>query len=120
MEHLCKNLDIDDIQLKCKIWTVFEYSIRNQTELMRDRHLDQLLMCAVYVICKVGDNERKFSHIMQCYRCQPQAKSDVYRVVLLENSQRGDLIDFYNKIYVQVMKTFALKFSKSNQVFMSI
>lgn len=25
-----------------------------QTHLMKDRHLDQILMCSVYVICKVG------------------------------------------------------------------
>lgn len=54
MEHLCKNLNIEDIQLKCKIWTVFEYSIRNETDLMRDRHLNQSLVCAVYVKCRVG------------------------------------------------------------------
>lgn len=54
MEDLCNRLLITDLELKCKIMTVFEHSIRNQTELMMDRHLDQLLMCAVYVICKVN------------------------------------------------------------------
>ena len=31
----------------------FEYSLVHCTELMMDRHLDQLLMCAVYVMTKV-------------------------------------------------------------------
>lgn len=27
----------------------------NHSDLMQDRHLDQILMCAVYVICKVSE-----------------------------------------------------------------
>lgn len=68
---------------------------------------------------------------MRCYRCQPQAKSDVYRNVLLrpvrtdglnnssaeETNERGDLIKFYNDIYVTVMTAVITKFtSNSNQV----
>ena len=36
-----------------KIWTCLEYSIVHHTHLLQDRHLDQLIMCAVYVVCKV-------------------------------------------------------------------
>lgn len=56
MDDLCNKLEIADVELKRRIWTVFEQSIRNVTDLMRDRHLDQLLMCTVYVICKVSLN----------------------------------------------------------------
>ena len=40
--------------LRKKIWTCFEFSVMNHSDLMQDRHLDQILMCAVYVICKVS------------------------------------------------------------------
>lgn len=53
LDDLCEKLNITDITLVQKIWTVFVHSIRYQTELMRDRHLDQQLMCAVYALCKV-------------------------------------------------------------------
>lgn len=82
MEHLCSNLGLTDMELKKKIWTVFEHSVRN-TDLIKDRHLDQLLMCAVYVICKVTGSILKFQDIMKLYREQPQSVSDVYRDVLL-------------------------------------
>ncbi|KOB66738.1 putative retinoblastoma-like protein 1 isoform a, partial [Operophtera brumata] len=42
-------------ELKRKIWTCLEHSIIHQTQLLSDRHLDQILMCAVYVICKECD-----------------------------------------------------------------
>ena len=37
----------------CRIWTTFEYSVTKCPEIMRDRHLDQLIMCAIYVMSKV-------------------------------------------------------------------
>ena len=83
MLDLCGSLEIMDIDLKKKIWTIFEYSIKERTELMKDRHLDQILMCAIYVICKLVKMEKNsFTEIMRCYRLQPQAESHIYRSVL--------------------------------------
>lgn len=53
LRELCSTLDISD-ELRLKIWTCFEHSLVNCTHLMVDRHLDQLLMCAIYIIAKVG------------------------------------------------------------------
>lgn len=36
------------------IWTIFENSIVEHTELIRNRHLDQIIMCAIYSYIKVG------------------------------------------------------------------
>ncbi|XP_063626607.1 retinoblastoma-like protein 1 [Cydia splendana] len=122
MNDLCTRLRLTDEELKRKIWTCLEHSVMHQTHLMRDRHLDQILMCAVYVICKVSNNannqvERTFADIMRCYRQRPLADNHVYRSVLIKQStgdsspERGDLINFYNKVYVQCMQTFALRFT---------
>lgn len=85
MNHLCSELGINTVDLQRKIWTVFEYSIRF-TDLMKNRHLDQLLMCAVYVICKVTGRNYQFIDIMKQYREQPQANSEIYRNVLIKGS----------------------------------
>ena len=53
LDFLCHTLEIAE-DVKRKIWTAFEYTIRQQTDLMRDRHLDQLLMCSLYIVCKVN------------------------------------------------------------------
>lgn len=45
--------------------------------LLMDRHLDQLIMCAVYVTCKVLHNELLFQKIMEHYRHQPQSRNHV-------------------------------------------
>ncbi|CAG2054349.1 unnamed protein product [Timema podura] len=90
MQDLCKNLAITDRDLKRKIWTCFEYTIIHHMDLMKDRHLDQILMCSVYVICKVAVKEKTFTDIMRCYRHQPQAASHVYRSVLLRKKPSAD------------------------------
>uniref|UniRef100_A0A4W5KX24 RB transcriptional corepressor like 2 n=1 Tax=Hucho hucho TaxID=62062 RepID=A0A4W5KX24_9TELE len=76
LRDLCAKLDISS-ELRRKIWTCFEYSLVQCTELMMDRHLDQLLMCAVYVMTKVTKEDKSFQNIMKCYRSQPQASSSV-------------------------------------------
>ncbi|KAI5626959.1 retinoblastoma-like protein 2 isoform X2 [Silurus asotus] len=184
LRDLCVKLDIST-DLRRKIWTCFEYSLVHCTELMMDRHLDQLLMCAIYVMAKVTKEDKSFQNIMKCYRSQPQASSSVYRSVLItgrkrrhsgksennrqnslaeggpeqaaavasgnssplsmrssstlpvpqpssasstptrmpgtlpeqegeEEEKRGDLICFYNHVYIKQIKPFALRYSSSS------
>ncbi|XP_045060883.1 retinoblastoma-like protein 2 [Coregonus clupeaformis] len=87
LRDLCAKLDISS-ELRRKIWTCFEYSLVHCTELMMDRHLDQLLMCAVYFMTKVTKEDKSFQNIMKCYRSQPQASSSVYRSVLISGRKR--------------------------------
>lgn len=88
MQELCNHLDLKETELRRKIWTCFEHSIVEHTDLMLDRHLDQILMCAVYVICKIVGPEKPFTDVMKCYRYQPQSSSHVYRSVLLASKHR--------------------------------
>ncbi|XP_028440894.1 retinoblastoma-like protein 2 isoform X2 [Perca flavescens] len=175
LRDLCVKLDISS-ELRRKIWTCFEFSLVHCTELMKDRHLDQMLMCAVYVMAKVTKEDRSFQNIMKCYRTQPQAVSDVYRSVLISGKrrrhsgsddsnkhsspadptqgpggdispvpvrssstlpppqpgsapctpntssssvgggeeERGDLIHFYNNVYIKQLRGFAVRYSTSS------
>ena len=76
LRHLCEQLDVDN-ELRSKMWTCFEHTLVQHVDLMADRHLDQLLMCSVYVMAKVTNKDRSFQDIMKCYRVQPQAESHV-------------------------------------------
>ncbi|KAM5296819.1 retinoblastoma-like protein 2 isoform 1-T4 [Glossophaga mutica] len=176
LRDLCVKLDISDT-LRRKIWTCFEFSLVQCPELMVDRHLDQLLLCAIYVMAKVTKDDKSFQNIMRCYRTQPQARSQIYRSVLIkgkkrrdsggsdsrsrqdsptelkdrtsrdsspvvrssstlpvpqpssapptpthltgansdvEEEERGDLIQFYNNVYIKQIKSFAIKYSQAN------
>ena len=53
LKALCKMLNLGEAEVQ-KIWTNLEHSIAHHARtLLMDRHLDQLIMCAIYVICKV-------------------------------------------------------------------
>ncbi|XP_061642138.1 retinoblastoma-like protein 1 isoform X2 [Phyllopteryx taeniolatus] len=152
LRDLCGRLAISS-ELRAKIWTGFEHSLVHATELMRDRHLDQMLLCTVFIIAKISKETHTFQDIMKCYRSQPQASSHVYRSVLLHRTprqqvavsdenmevdpasgtgsaektrsasggadggerspeeERGDLIQFYNNIYMLKMKSFAMRYA---------
>ncbi|XP_059620291.1 retinoblastoma family protein [Phlebotomus argentipes] len=158
MSFIYQELGLEDRANLRKIWTLFEYSVLNYTELMKERHMDQILMCAIYVFCRVQKLQKNFKDIMQAYRHQPQSASHIYRNVFIgytgnqrsgngvpaaheaptpqrpaqpnelagtstshENEERGDIIKFYNFVYVLKMQQFAINFSSTatNQILLS-
>ncbi|KAF6018536.1 RB1 [Bugula neritina] len=61
--------------LVCKIWTCLEHLIKVKCELLKDRHLDQAIMCCLYAICKVVNREVKFKAIVGAYETLPHQPS---------------------------------------------
>lgn len=56
VKDLCDKLSMTG-DMQGKVWTCFERSLVScAVRLMRNRHMDQLIMCAVYVIAKVKKN----------------------------------------------------------------
>ncbi|XP_019935270.2 retinoblastoma-like protein 2 isoform X1 [Paralichthys olivaceus] len=82
LRELCSTLDVSD-KLLLQIWTCFEHSLVYCSHLMVDRHLDQLLMCAIYIIAKVNKVEIPFKCIMKCYKSHPHARKSVCSNVLI-------------------------------------
>ncbi|XP_034419172.1 retinoblastoma-like protein 2 [Cyclopterus lumpus] len=87
LRELCSTLSISD-ELRLKIWTCFEYSLVHCTDLMVDRHLDQLLMCAIYIMAKITKVETPFKHIMKCYKSQPLVNKSVCKNVLMSGKEK--------------------------------
>ncbi|KAH8289618.1 hypothetical protein KR054_008058 [Drosophila jambulina] len=139
IQKLCSELSLCEQAPEC-IWHIFEHSITHDTGLMKDRHLDQIIMCAIYIYIKVSIcfydslksfpesaihvslppqvkkmEEPKFSDIMRAYRNQPQAVNSVYREVFIGTHDNGepkvsDIIHFYNNVYVPIMRQFAIEY----------
>lgn len=59
LRDLCLKLDVSN-DLRRKIWTCFEFTLVHCADLMKDRHLDQLLLCAFYIMAKVTCSFKKF------------------------------------------------------------
>uniref|UniRef100_A0AAZ3QJW5 Retinoblastoma-associated protein A-box domain-containing protein n=1 Tax=Oncorhynchus tshawytscha TaxID=74940 RepID=A0AAZ3QJW5_ONCTS len=142
LRDICVKLDICEA-LRLKIWTCVEHSLVHCTDLMLDRHLDQILMYVLLYFLNadgfmtwVTKVDMPFKLIMQCYKTQPQASNCVFRSKNIyihmdmfsppthptgrrapcrqDQEERGHLIYFYNTVYVKQMKDFALRYTSSS------
>ncbi|XP_071439177.1 retinoblastoma-like protein 1 [Hetaerina americana] len=88
MQELCKQLAIDDLHVRRRIWTLFEHVVINHTEFLCERHADQIIMCSVYLMCQVTKNRRSLIDVWESYKRQRQFDLQMYTSVLLSTSTR--------------------------------
>ncbi|XP_068171880.1 retinoblastoma-like protein 1 isoform X2 [Antennarius striatus] len=126
LRDLCVKLDIP-AELRGKIWTCLEHVMVNCTHMMRGRHLDQILMCCVYIISRVyrsvllrpapreqvvSDENMEVDPVSggeSAEKANPLPGGAVSSQS--EQEERGDLIQFYNSIFVLKVKSFALRYA---------
>lgn len=71
------------------------------SDLLLNRHMDQLIICAIFANCKVDRYDIKFNDIKQCYEdSNPNLKSIVHEIIcnvfISESDAPKDVIKFYN------------------------
>jgi retinoblastoma-like protein 1 len=88
----------------------FVYTLIQHTEIMQNRHIDQIIMCVLYAICKLNEISITFKAIVDKYHRQPQANSRVYKNIRLNERETGDIIQFYNTIFIPQLEYFLLRF----------
>ncbi|XP_058614094.1 retinoblastoma-associated protein isoform X2 [Onychostoma macrolepis] len=98
-------------ELEPIIWTLLQHTLQNEFELMRDRHLDQLIMSAMYAICKVKNVDLRFKTIVTAYKEMPNANQETFKRVLIREGQYDSIIVFYNLVFMQKLKTNILQYS---------
>nr|BCL66114.1 retinoblastoma-like protein [Volvox africanus] len=117
---MCDNFDFSPLNradVNAKVYEIIEYALYNQTHLFHNRHLDQVILSALYGYCKVHKlSQVSFREIIAHYRKQPQAQPSIFRSVIIEQSnpalqvfRRADIIAFYNQVFVPAMKSYLLK-----------
>ncbi|XP_030637557.1 retinoblastoma-associated protein [Chanos chanos] len=101
----------DRPELEPVIWTLLEHTMQNEYELLRDRHLDQLMMSAMYAICKVKNVDLRFKTIVTAYKDLPNTSQETFKRVLIREGQYDSIIVFYNLVFIQKLKTIILQYS---------
>jgi len=94
-----------------KMRETIEWAIEHMRSLLYDRHLDNTVLCVVYGVAKVMRTKPgiSFKRIIKLHAKWNGAKLEVVRHIVLGNSnERGDVIQFYNKIFIPSMKSFLL------------
>eukprot|EP00899_Mesostigma_viride_P012632 jgi/Mesvir1/2136/Mv16657-RA.1 len=110
MTDLCDRLQLQHSVLQ-QVYSVFSSALHQHTSLFYNRHIDQVMLCAIYGVCKAARESVQFRDILMHYRKQPQSKQEVFRSVAIEQdrqeltvTRRGDIIVFYNFVFIPEMK----------------
>jgi len=112
-KDLCLRLQISP-KIYQQVWQALNEVLTSQHQLMCNRHLDQLIMCTLYGVCRVNQLGITFRTIIEQYRAQAQASSKIFREVVLNSmEEKGDIITFYNSIYIPIMETYLLQFQQN-------
>ncbi|CAN0469877.1 unnamed protein product, partial [Ectocarpus sp. 8 AP-2014] len=123
-----------------QVWTVIKRCVAQRTEILKDRHLHHVILCSTYSVCKVNGvtPEVTFKRIIEQYKQLAGAgggglsggvgtpRLSVVKDILLkrghdeeaggegagepQQEERGDIIKFYNQVYIPAMKQFVLEF----------
>ncbi|NXP29836.1 RB protein, partial [Scytalopus superciliaris] len=99
--------------LESLIWTLFQHTLQNEYELMRDRHLDQIMMCSMYGICKVKNVDLRFKIIVSAYKELCNTNQETFKRVLIREEQYDSIIVFYNLVFMQKLKTNILQYASN-------
>ncbi|XP_063173867.1 retinoblastoma-associated protein isoform X2 [Candoia aspera] len=113
LNNLCLRLLSDHPGLEHLIWTLFHHTLQNEYELMKDRHLDQIMMCSMYGICKVKNIDLRFKTIVTAYKELNNANQETFKCVLIREGQYDSIIVFYNLVFMQRLKTNILQYASN-------
>ncbi|KAM9781717.1 retinoblastoma-associated protein [Syngnathus typhle] len=113
LKMLCSYLLSSHPELEPIIWTLFQYTLQHKYELMRDRHLDQLMMSAMYAICKVKGLDLRFKAIVSSYKNMPNTNQETFKHVLIAEGRYDSIIIFYNDVFMQELKTNILQYAST-------
>ncbi|XP_078122338.1 retinoblastoma-associated protein [Sander vitreus] len=113
LKILCSYLLSSHPELEPIIWTLFQHTLQHEHELMRDRHLDQLMMSAMYAICKVKSVDLRFKTIVTAYKNMPNTNQETFKHVLITEGHYDSIIVFYNQVFMQKLKTNILQYAST-------
>uniref|UniRef100_A0A4W6FWT2 Retinoblastoma-associated protein n=1 Tax=Lates calcarifer TaxID=8187 RepID=A0A4W6FWT2_LATCA len=113
LKMLCSYLLSSHPELEPIIWTLFQHTLQHEYELMRDRHLDQLMMSAMYAICKVKSVDLRFKTIVTAYKNMPNTNQETFKHVLITEGHYDSIIVFYNQVFMQRLKTNILQYAST-------
>ncbi|XP_077153533.1 retinoblastoma-associated protein [Ranitomeya variabilis] len=111
LNSLCTNLLPDHLELEHIIWTLFQHTLQHEYELMKDRHLDQIMMCSMYGICKAKNIDLRFKTIVTAYKQLTNTNQETFKHVLIREGQHDSIIVFYNLVFMQKLKSNILQYA---------
>lgn len=86
-----------------EIWSAFKGLLSEKTELLINRHVDHMIVCTIYAVCKVNSSV-SFKQIIEKYRQLYLEEPNFFKKVYIDEETNEDIINFYNLEYIRAMK----------------
>ena len=106
LDQLCKQLFIDEISWV--VYDLFQVCFSEFIDLFVGRHVDQIVMCAVYASCKAMaiSPPVTFFSIIEVYKGMNIGENceSVIHKVHVEEGDSINIIDFYNNVFLPKLK----------------
>lgn len=109
-------------------WTVFRRVLSHNSELLRGRHLDHVIMCSLFAVCRTLDISTSFSAIVDAYKKHRELLGTIIQNIplstvtgvgeearLTATAGHGDIVEFHNSVFVPVMKGFVMRVKRAAQ-----
>eukprot|EP00357_Protocruzia_adherens_P001211 CAMPEP_0115005678 /NCGR_PEP_ID=MMETSP0216-20121206/20027_1 /TAXON_ID=223996 /ORGANISM="Protocruzia adherens, Strain Boccale" /LENGTH=932 /DNA_ID=CAMNT_0002372075 /DNA_START=130 /DNA_END=2931 /DNA_ORIENTATION=+ len=112
---LTQSLGIEE-ETREEIWTIMRFALSEQTHILINRHLDQILLATLYGVCRAKQSHKsitfntiivRYTDFIKMETVSQTAVSNftqVFQRVYLKDDTYGDIIKFYNSVYIQTMK----------------
>ncbi|KHG11553.1 Retinoblastoma-related protein [Gossypium arboreum] len=101
-------------EIRESVYFLFQQILSQRTSLFFNHHIDQIILCCLYVVAKLSQLELPFKEITRNYRKQLQGRPEVYCSVFVDRSstqQNGrtrqdhvGIIAFYNTKFIPAIK----------------
>lgn len=91
--------------VKEEIWCAAKYLLSEKTELFISRHIDQLIICTIFGVCKVH-SPISFRALLEQYHLLYPNNEGLMKEIKVNDYLSVDVIKFYNTIYIQNMKDY--------------
>ncbi|KAG8462847.1 hypothetical protein KFE25_001620 [Diacronema lutheri] len=86
---------------------VVQYVLAHNYDLLEGRHPDQLVIAAVYGVCKIHSTDVTFKDLVQAYKTIAATSSNMWLAVpLVRPGSFGNIIAFYNDVFVPRCKDY--------------
>ncbi|TYJ36392.1 hypothetical protein E1A91_A05G304200v1 [Gossypium mustelinum] len=101
-------------EIRESVYFLFQQILSQRTSLFFNHHIDQIILCCLYVVAKLSQLELPFKEITRNYRKQLQGRPEVYCSVFVDRSstqQNGrtrqdhvGIVAFYNTKFIPAIK----------------
>ena len=111
MKEICKTMNISD-RMQEEIWNIFKSSIFTESDILLKRDIHQILVCAIYGLCKAKNLNVTFNSIISRLTSIDPSCENLFRKIQLEDNI-GDIIKYYNEEYLKYMKSYLLAIARN-------